>query len=171
MNLVKPIDPDRQARVVEAVNGFIRVGESHYGRSFAAVPVLFDLKGKTSGMYRVRGRERVIRFNPWIFAKHYRESLASTVPHEVAHYLTDRVYGLHRIRPHGREWRELMAAFGADARVTSDYSLEGIPRRNSRRYAYRCECRSHELSAIRHNRVQRGQAQYQCRYCGSRLWR
>ncbi len=120
-------------------------------------------------MYRVRAREKVIRFNPWIFAKYYEDNLATTVPHEVAHYLTDCLYGLGRIRPHGHEWRDVMAVFGADPSVTAKYSLAGVPHRRQCRYTYLCGCRSHELSATRHNRIRRRRMSYQCRYCGETL--
>lgn len=169
MDQVQPISHSQQLRVIDEVEWYIREGERHYGRDFDTVPVLFDLMGVTAGMYRVRARERVIRFNPWIFAKYFDDSLATTVPHEVAHYLTDQIHGLRDIRPHGSEWRELMAVFGADDSVTSNYCMAGIPRRRQRRFDYGCACRRHQLSASRHNRILRRQAVYHCRYCGERL--
>ncbi len=53
------------------------------------VPVRFELQGRAAGMYRVHKGERVIRYNPYIFSKYFDDSLANTVPHEVAHYITD----------------------------------------------------------------------------------
>jgi SprT protein len=120
-------------------------------------------------MYRVRGDERVIRFNPWIFAKYPEDSFANTVPHEVAHYVADCCYGLRRIKPHGAEWKSIMQLFGADSRATSRYSLEGIPQRRMTRFAYHCACKIHELSSQRHHRIRRGVAEYRCRSCGSLL--
>jgi SprT protein len=169
MTLIDPIDQAKQRQVIAEVGRYLAEGEAHFGRPFAPIPVLFDLKGTTSGMYRVAGKVRVIRFNPWIFAKHFDESLASTVPHEVAHYLTDVLYGLRNIRPHGEEWKRLMAVFGADASVRSTYSLEGIPRRRTRRYGYQCACQHHEISSQRHRRIESGAAQYRCRACGDTL--
>ena len=167
MTSIDPIGHFRQRQVIAEVGRYIAEGEAHYGRAFAPVPVVFDLRGTTSGMYRVVGKERVIRFNPWIFAKYFDESLASTVPHEVAHYLTDVIHGLRNIRPHGVDWKRLMGVFGADASVRSTYSLEGIPRRQVRRYPYQCGCQRHELSGQR--RIQTGAAQYRCRTCGDTL--
>jgi len=169
MNPVTPIGQQQQQQVIAEVNRYITWGGEHFGRSFPAVPVLFDLKGTTCGMYKLWRDRCAIRFNPWIFARYYDDSLATTVPHEVAHYLTDMVYGLRNIRPHGVEWKRLMAVFGADDSVRSSYSLEGIPRRAMRRHSYRCACRVHQLSAHRHGRVLRGQSQYRCRTCGDLL--
>lgn len=169
MNPVTPIGEHQQQQVIAEVERYVAWGGEHFGRVFPAVPVLFDLKGTACGMYKLWRDRRVIRFNPWIFARYYEDSLATTVPHEVAHYLTDMVYGLRHIRPHGAEWKRLMAVFGADDSVRSDYSLEGIPRRTMSRHAYRCNCRVHQLSALRHGRVLRGLSQYRCRACGDML--
>ncbi len=165
MDHVTPINRAQQQQVVETTRAFITLGEAHFGRPFGEVPVLFNLRGKTSGMYRVRGERREIRYNPWIFALHYEESLTVTVPHEVAHYLTDRVYGLRNIRPHGREWKALMAVFGADPSVTSSYSLAGIPQRRVTTYTYHCRCGSHQLGPQRHRRILGGRSLYRCRRC------
>jgi SprT protein len=131
--------------------------------------VLFDLKGSSAGMFKVHGRRRWIRYNPWIFAKHFEENLADTVPHEVAHYVVHEVFGGRRVKPHGREWRLLMKAFGANPRATFDLDLEGVPQRRQRTHPYRCECRGHQVSTTRHNRVMRGTGRYLCRHCDGEL--
>ena len=169
MDYVTPIDDHQQREVAEATDHFIALGETLFARQFPRLPVLFDLRGRASGMYRVRGGEQVIRYNPWLFAVYYDDCLGSTVPHEVAHYLTDMVYGLRRIRPHGREWKAVMSAFGADARVTSDYSLEGIPVRRTAKYPYACGCDTHWVGPRRHGRIARQRAIYRCRRCGETL--
>jgi len=137
----------------------------------ASVAVTFDLTGSAAGMYRVHGAERVIRYNPYIFAKYFANNLAVTVPHEVAHYVTDRLYGLRNIRPHGVEWKTVMRSLGADPCVTASYDLSGVPVRRQRRFSYRCECSTHQLSSCRHNKIQRGQSSYLCRRCGSAVYR
>jgi SprT protein len=137
--------------------------------SLETVAVTFDLAGSAAGMYRVCRGERVIRYNPYIFAKYFENNLAVTVPHEVAHYVTDRLYGLRNIRPHGVEWKTIMRSLGAEPRVTARYDLTGVPVRRQRRFSYRCECSTHQLSSCRHNRIQRGQSSYLCRRCGSAI--
>ncbi len=120
-------------------------------------------------MFRVRGNEACIRYNPWIFGKYFQENLMNTVPHEVAHFIVHEVYGLQRIRPHGRQWQALMVQFGVDPRVTFDLDLTGIPQRRQRRYRYLCGCTEHALSSTRHRRVLAGTGRYQCRRCGQTL--
>jgi len=161
MEIIQPIGISEQKRVVEATAEYVERAQQLFGADFSQVTVRFDLKGRAAGMYRVQKGERVIRYNPYLFAKYFDDNLAVTVPHEVAHYITDMVYGLRRIRPHGKEWRQLMADFGADA--------EGIPQRVYQRFPYQCDCTGHELTARRHNQIQEGKKLYFCRQCGSPL--
>jgi len=138
-------------------------------RDFSPIPVTFDLTGRSAGMYRVQRGRRSIRYNPYLFAKYFEENVAVTVPHEVAHYVTDVLYGLHRVRPHGLEWQSVMRYLGVEPRATGDYDLSGIPVRRQRRFDYACGCATHRLSARRHNKVHRGEALYRCRRCGGPL--
>lgn len=167
--LIEPISPQQQQRVVDITHAYVMRAESLFNRTFTSIPVLFDLKGRAAGMYRVKRGQREIRYNPYLFAKYYDDNLATTIPHEVAHYVTDVVYGLSTIRPHGEEWRAVMQMFGADASRTCRYDLDGIPVRRLQRHAYRCGCEVYKLTARRHRRIQSGRTRYFCRNCGAEL--
>lgn len=167
--MIEPIDEQQRHEVLAQTEHFITRAEEVLERHFSRIPVNFDLQGATAGMFRSRGRDREIRYNPWIFAKHYEVNLRGTVPHEVAHYIVHEVYGVGRVKPHGEEWQALMHYFGADPEVTFKLDLEGVPRRRQRTHPYRCDCRDHEVSTTRHNRMLRGKGQYLCRYCKTRL--
>lgn len=143
--------------------------EALFDLAHQPIPVKFDLRGRAAGMYRVTQRSAVIRYNPHIFARYYEHGLQVTVPHEVAHYVTDRVYGLRRVRPHGDEWQSIMRQLGVEPRVTANFDLSGLPIRRQRRFTYQCGCNTHELSTCRHNRISEGRARYHCRQCGSML--
>ena len=166
---VQPISPGQQGLVQDRTEQYIRRAEDIFERRFERPPVLFDLRGRTAGMFKAVGRCRQIRFNPWIFAKYFEENLRDTVPHEVAHYIVHEVFPRRGVRPHGPEWRDLMACFGADAGVTHDMDLEGVPQRRQRTHRYRCDCRVHEVSTTRHNRAQRGRGRYHCVKCDALL--
>lgn len=169
MTSIQPLNPEQQHRVIAKTTQFIHYAEKIFNRRFSIIPVCFDLKGRAAGMYRIGKSGGRIRYNPFIFSKYFEDNLRVTVPHEVAHYVCDAVYGLKNIRPHGTEWRRLMARFGADASRTCNYDLSGIPMRTTRRHAYNCGCSTHQLSSVRHNRVQRGGARYFCHNCGREL--
>ena len=167
--IIQPLDEQGQEQVRRATEACLRQLEQRFRFTPEPIAVTFDLTGRAAGMYRVRRGERVIRYNPYVFAKYFDSNLAVTVPHEVAHYMTDCLYGLGNIRPHGEEWKAVMLSLGADPRVTACYDLSGVPVRRQRRFSYRCGCRTHQLSACRHNKIQRGQSSYLCRRCGSAI--
>ncbi len=166
---VEPLSPEQRQRVVEATRERLAQAVVLFGHEFAEIPVTFDLRGRAAGMYRVRGGRRVIRYNPDIFTRYFSDNLANTVPHEVAHYITHVLYGQRRVRPHGPEWRAVMAAFGADPAVTCRYVLDGIPVRRQRRFNYQCACTTHSISTVRHKRIQGGRVRYSCRRCQTPL--
>ncbi len=142
---------------------------SYLGVTLKLLPVYFDLKGAAAGMFCAREQSQWLRFNPWVFAQDFNLHLADTVPHEVAHYGIHARFGLRRVKPHGVEWRELVTALGGTPKATYRQYTAEIPVRRQRRYTYYCDCRQHEVSATRHNRMQARQAQYRCRFCNGDL--
>lgn len=166
---VPAIDAQQQHRVCEETQRCLRQAERLFRLPHRPIAVLFDLSGRAAGMYRVAAGRAVIRYNPFIFARDFEQGLRTTVPHEVAHYLTDRLYGIRNVRPHGPQWRQVMQALGAEARATGHFDLAGLPVRRQRRFDYRCSCRQHRLSTCRHNRVLGGRARYHCCHCGGEL--
>ncbi len=165
----EPIDELQQVQVRQATQACVARAAGLFERGFVTPPVRFDLSGCAAGQYRVLRGEAAIRYNPWIFARYFDDNLSETVPHEVAHFVVDQLWGLRRVRAHGAEWQSVMRALGAEPRATARYDLTGLPVRRQRRFAYRCACRAHELTTCRHNRVQRGEARYHCRQCGHTL--
>lgn len=163
--MIEPIGEVQRTRVMAETERFIGLAEALLGREFDRIPVAFDLRGTAAGMFKAQGGDRVIRYNPWIFAKYFTENLRDTVPHEVAHYIVHEVHDLRRVKPHGAEWRALMRAFDADPEATFKLDLDGIPRRRQRTHPYRCACRTHAVSSTRHNRAMAGKGTYCCRYC------
>ena len=162
------LDPSQEQAVILRTESFIAAAGRIFNIDLLPPAVKFDLRGLAAGMFRTRDGIPEIRFNSWIFARWYDEHLEHTVPHEVAHYVVHRVFKGRRVKPHGAEWRAVMAAFGLPPRVTCSHRLEDIadlPHRRMRRYDYACDCTTHRLSAVRHNRVLRGQAAYVCRRC------
>ena len=166
--MIEPIGQAQRREVVAMTEHYIGEAETVLECSFERIPVLFDLRGRAAGMFRVHGRERVIRYNPWIFAKYFEENLHDTVAHEVAHYIVHEVFG-HRAKAHGEEWQALMVCFGANPSATFDLDLSDIPQRRQATHPYHCGCQLHEISTTRHNRIRRGKGRYHCRYCDGEL--
>jgi len=164
MQYVRSLDQPGQRKVISLTEEYIRQAALEMNINLKPIPVVFDLRGRSAGMYQAKNGNSSIRYNPWLFARFYPENLATTVPHEVAHYVVDMKYGLAHTKPHGKEWRSVMKMFGVDARATCNFDLKGIPVRTYRQFQYRCGCRSHQLTSIRHKRVLLG-ANYYCRSC------
>lgn len=166
-----PLSSGQRQQVMARTVEYVQRAVELFRREMPAVEVLFDLSGQAAGQFRWTAApvHCVIRFNPWVFAADFAHHLDETVAHEVAHYVTYRLYGPRSIA-HGVEWRRVMRAFGMPARATGHYSLAGVPVRRQVRHVYRCDCRSHELSSTRHNRLQRGE-RYRCGSCGGLLRR
>lgn len=160
-------DELQRLAVTRTRNLLARAAE-HYGISPPQVEIRFDLRGQSAGMASHGAASGlVIRYNPLLLRENGEDFLRRTVPHEVAHLITRLVFGL-RCRPHGEEWREVMAFFGADPSRCHNYDTSRARTRTLTQYPYACGCRDHALSSIRHNRARRGQ-RYLCRSCGGVL--
>jgi len=155
-------------QAVARTHDLLQRAEAHYGIPMPQVAIRFDLRGKAAGMLVQRsGRPPLIRYNPILLRQNRQAFLAQTLPHEAAHLVARTLYG-PGIRPHGEEWRAVMAFFGAPARRCHDFDTHQIQGRSLRLHAYACACGEHRLTSIRHNRILKGQ-RYLCRRCGETL--
>ncbi len=146
----------------------LALAERLYGRAFHRPAIRFDLRGRNAGLVLFPTRDRpVIRYNPGLLAAEGDAFLRQVVPHEVAHLVARTLHG-PRIRPHGAEWRAVMTDLGAEPVRCHAFDTSEEPIRRLSRFDYRCGCRVHRLTSIRHNRAMRG-AIYRCRSCGGRL--
>ena len=162
---IEPISSFQESVVRSATENYIAIASGIYAQELQSIPVMFNLKGRAAGMYRVNNNKRVIRYNPYIFSKYFDDNLKTTVPHEVAPSVVDMLYGVNRVKPHGPEWREVMLLFKAEPKATGNYDLTGIPVRRQKRHDYRCDCKTHQISTVRHNKITTGAAIYLCRSC------
>jgi len=167
-----------KTNITMVANAHIKLAVAHYRLEHAArkYPVVhrFDLRGKTAGMFRWGPDGLVLRWHLEAAEKYTEDYIESTVPHEVAHYVVHLLtmagrYGARKVQPHGREWREVMGLSGADPARCHSYDL--TPARRTRKFQYQCSCRVYELGAVRHGRIMRGDNNYFCPTCRTRLTR
>lgn len=169
MDMVEPITHSQQQSVLNEAVRYIRLAEKKLQQAFPIIPVYFDLKGRAAGMYKVQAGQRQLRFNPYLFSRYYEENFNNTVPHEVAHYLVDMIYGIKNVRPHGKEWKTMMHLLGAEPQRTHQFDLQGIPQRSYQLISYQCRCNDFQLTSRRHNMIVRGKRRYFCPNCQSEL--
>lgn len=132
--------------------------------------VVFRRLGAPAGVCRHdRDNHTAIVFiNPDYFEQDYDFLLNRTCPHEVAHYITDRMHP--KAKAHGVEWQTVMRKLGLipDRCHTLDSSktkLRTVPKP----FKYSCGCPNKEflLSFHKHNRHQT--RKYFCKRCKSIL--
>jgi SprT protein len=157
-----------EQQVRERTLELIETARQRYQVAIRDPELRFDLKGKAAGMVVFRpGRNPLVRYNQKILSDNTKAFIQQTIPHEVAHLIARRRYG-KGIKPHGPEWQGIMQDFGAEPKRCHNFTVSNIRSRRMRYFPYRCDCRAHQLSTIRHNRSQRGIV-YLCRACGSPL--
>ncbi|TVM04739.1 SprT-like domain-containing protein [Vreelandella aquamarina] len=131
--------------------------------------VWFDLKGASAGQAHL-GRGG-LRFNPVLLVDNRQAFFEEVIPHEMAHWLVFHLQDGPRLKPHGREWQQVMVSlFGLPPRVTHRFD---IGKAQPRPYLYQCGCRGQEgshhwFTARRHAQVRRGR-RYRCRSCAQTL--
>ena len=127
--------------------------------SFPEPTIKMDLVGKNAGV--CSSRNNLIRFNLELLLQNKDDFIHNTVPHEVAHYVTD-ILAPHS-KPHGSEWKAVMKLFGVSPTVYHDYEVVP-PKHRKRPYLYRCACQDHYFTKLLHKRVQSG-VEYTCKDC------
>lgn len=163
-----------KSKAIETVKFYTELGNEIFHTNMRMPHVDFSLKGKVGGYYYSKGHK--VKVNMVLFAENYEDYLDTTIPHEVAHSLQRHLHGHinyrngRRIMPHGQEWKRIMIAFNKSPKVTHNYDVENATQRTvPREFVYRCGCRTHNFTIIRHRRSQRSQGGYRCRRCGQSL--
>jgi len=160
----------RQINQVEQQTAYyIEQANQHLQLNLSNIPIDFDLKGRTSGMFVVARDLIRIRYNQIIFSKYFEDALINTVAHEVAHYVVHSIWGINKVKPHGKEWKQVMTIFEVKPEVTSSYDVTDLPLHRQKQFQYTCGCMFHQLSTTRHNKVQNKKAVYKCRKCSQSL--
>jgi SprT protein len=151
--------------VARGVALYVALAETHFSMRLRLPSFDMTLRGLAAG--RADLTRWHLRFNATLLRENREHFLKHTVGHEVAHLVTFALWG-RRAKPHGHEWRAVMAVYGLPAHATHRYDVSNIPRRRSP-YVYRCRCENDVFfGSLRHKRTRRG-VRYFCRRCGAPL--
>jgi len=153
-------------RVLRATRELLELARDRWPEAVLPEPrIEFRLRGRSAG--EACGRTWTTNYNRDLLERYGEDFIREIVPHEVAHLVAPRVFG-RRVKPHGREWKAVMAFFGVPARVSHEFEAPPVPHLG--RFAYRCACRRrHWLTRRAHLRVRRGSHEYSCTACGETL--
>ena len=175
MNTLITVSKEIVAKVEDKVLETYIKAEEIWKRQFELPRLQFDLRGCCAGRAAVNivGLNPSIQLNPILLNNNESNFIETVIPHEVAHLLTNRLFGFW-VKPHGREWKSVMVALGLQPIRCHNYDVSNaqvrrIPSgRRERRFIYACACRSIQETARSHFKLQSGEIKYQgpCKYCG-----
>jgi SprT protein len=160
---------------VEAIKEGLAKATAHYKRAFPFPTLSFDLRGRTAGqaVHRQNGIEKFhIRLNAQLFKENQNEFITRTIPHELAHLISFRVYGSAGLG-HKTLWKGVCRVLGMKD-VTRCHRYKVTPawtRRKLERFNFGCGCQVHFLTKIRARRIQLGTRSYRCKACKGKLYR
>ena len=160
----------------ETCQKYLAIAKEQLGYRHPMPTITMDVRGCAAGY--ANSIDNTIRLNPILFRDNQDAFVSRTIPHELAHIVANRLYGVDRTktgkrRSHGPRWKQVMETFGCDSSRCHSYDVENARARKrspQKRWAYRCRCQIMHLSTTRHNKIMRGTT-YSCRKCGGHLRR
>ena len=155
----------QKSHIIDRTQYYIQQANQLMKLELSDIDIVFDLKGKASGMFVVKPSQIYIRYNEIVFSQYFEDAAVNTVAHEVAHYVVFSIFGGRKVKPHGREWKHVMSLFKLKPEVTSRYDVSCLPLKRQKRFSYICGCMTHQLSTTRHNKIQLRKMVYLCRQC------
>jgi SprT protein len=172
-NLVSPqlVPSDIMAFAENNVKKALAVGASKLNIHIPFEGVQFFKKSRTAG-YVQPMTSSLVYLNLELVKQNRQHFEKDTIPHEVAHLFARKLQVLKNLPvegAHGKTWKMVMRrVYGLEPTRCHSLDTSGIGKCVSR-FRYICNCRKHEFTAIRHNKVQSGKQSYRCGSCKSRL--
>ena len=169
-NVIEPrreIRQEFETKMVEIIN---QCREKAKGKLIPIPPLIFKRLGTPVGMCHMDIlKGNTVFINPDFFEKDYSGQLNETLPHEVAHHVTEVLFGW-RARSHGYQWRMVMSWIGADSSRCHNMDVTSARLRQvDRPFKYLCGCKVHMLTRLKHDRIQSHGKRYVCRLCRKTL--
>lgn len=150
-------------QVLRRLHQGLQRAQQHFQRDFLIPSINYKLRGVKAGVAYLQRNE--IRLNPILLQENPNTFIQQVVWHELAHLLSFQLYG--RVKPHGIEWQKIMTEiFKLPAETCHQFDTA---RTQGKTFFYHCNCRTHQLSLRRHNKIQRKEAEYFCLQCKGKL--
>jgi len=111
------------------------------------------------------GKTKIV-INSQILDNYTDTDIIDTVVHEVGHVISVLVYGWDNGKGHGKKWKSLMTGIGANYERCHTLNLK--PKRKVKQFLYKCGCRDHTITSIKHNRYLKG-TKYECNFCKTEI--
>ncbi len=152
-----------QQAIQQSLIKHLNKAERVFQYPFPLPEVQFTVRGKVAGKAYLNQWQ--IRLNPTLLIENTKEFVEQVVPHELAHLVVYHQFG--RVKPHGKEWQYVMSkVFDLLPETRHSFDVSSV---QGQTFSYLCQCREHQLTIRRHNKILRNQTQYHCTLCGSKL--
>lgn len=150
-------------QVLRQVKQCLMLAQQHFQRPFAPPTIDYQVRGLKAGVAYLQ--QNRISLNRTLLMANQQAFIQQTVPHELAHLIVYQVFG--KVKPHGKEWQFVMEQlFNCPAQTCHQFDTSQVI---GKQFRYQCACQQHQLSIRRHNKIQRGQADYRCKACLGKL--
>lgn len=121
--------------------------------------------GVTAG--KALSGSNLIKLSPTLFSENVSDFLSDTIPHEIAHLVTRKIYQanniFHRVKSHGPEWRHVMYRLGIPAASRChSYDTSQVSNARPRPYLFKCACQEFRMTELLFKKIY---IQKQRRWC------
>lgn len=132
------LSKELQTKVEKKLLEAAAIAKEHYKMDFELPEIRWDVKNTDGG--RANYSQWLVRFNLILCVENEEKFLSTTVPHELAHLITYRVFFKKlqaegkKLRPHGTQWKEVMGVLNTPAKTCHSYDCTSIqkPKRRAR---------------------------------------
>ena len=162
-----------RARVETKIAQCLKKAEQRYNQPFRYPEIQYTVRGTVAGTATYR--QWIVNFNPVLLNENVDQFIDHTVPHEIAHLITDQVFpesyirnGCSRRKPHGSQWQSVMCVLGVEPNTYHKYNVDNVRVRTVRTYTYTCNgCgKQLQMGPKRHAKEQRNPGFYTHSPCG-----
>lgn len=158
-----------QTAIEKRVEECYQIAEAFYRRQFQRPNVRFSLGTTTAGNAHYNRNQ--LNFNVVLAFENQEEYFTQVVPHEVAHIISVKLYGILNGSGHGVQWAGVMReCFGLKP---DQYHLMDTSTVKAKRgepvFKYQCSCKVHKISGIKHRQMQVGRSPLRCVKCKGTL--
>lgn len=141
-------------RVEDKVIETILLAQEKFQRNWELPGISFDLISNTIGG-QADLQNWVIKINPKFLAHCSDDSIQTTIPHEIAHLITYKLFPNSK-QFHGPDWKSVMTKLGLLPTRCHNMLIPEL-----RPHTYICNCQKWFISNLIHKRMSAGQ----CRRC------
>jgi SprT protein len=166
LNRIMKVSDILQSQVRQAADAAIeRVLKAYPDLNLPHLTITYDNCYRWAGW--AIGSDYHVNFNPILLLANQEEFIKQIVPHEVAHVITDHIFG-DGIPDHGPQWQSIMNLMGLEALEHHPFDVS-ISKRKVVSYQFICGCTNevHEYSARTAKDVRL--TTYKCNTCKKKL--